>query len=209
MTNINFNLKQILNESKLRNPKSMQKSEYFNYLKTRSKLALFYRNYFLYPKLCLYLKGRVLDVGCGIGDFVKFRKNTIGIDINTEMVEYCKMANLNVKEMEPNVIPFPDKSFEGVVLDNVLEHIKNPQDLILEIKRVLKEKNTLIVGVPGISGYKADDDHKVFYTKENLIKLFKENGFREIKTFGAPINFHLLSSYVRQYCIYSIFKSNK
>ena len=170
----------------------MQNIEYFNYLKTRSKLALFYRNYFLYPKLCSHLQGRVLDVGCGIGDFVKFRKDTIGIDINTEMVEYCKMANLNVKEMEPNVIPFPDNSFEGVVLDNVLEHIKNPQDLILEIKRVLKEKNTLIVGVPGISGYKADDDHKVFYTKENLIKLFKENGFREIKTFGAPINFQFL-----------------
>ena len=167
----------------------MQKSEYFNYLKTRSKLALFYRNYFLYPKLCLYLKGRVLDVGCGIGDFVKFRKNTIGIDINTEMVEYCKMANLNVKKMEPNVIPFSDKSFEGVVLDNVLEHIKNPQDLILEIKRVLKEKNTLIVGVPGISGYKADDDHKVFYTKENLIKLLKKMDLVKLKLLVRQLTF--------------------
>ncbi len=61
---------------------------YLAYLKNCSKLGLLYRRHWLYPRLCCYLRGRVLDVGCGIGDFVAFRPETVGVDINPVTVAW-------------------------------------------------------------------------------------------------------------------------
>lgn len=56
--------------------------QYFQYLKSRSFLGNIYRKYYLYPKLGRYLKCWLLDIGCGIGDILVFRSNSVGVDIN-------------------------------------------------------------------------------------------------------------------------------
>ena len=66
--------------------------EYFEYLKGRSRLGNVYRKYLLYPALCRRLEGRTLDVGCGIGDMLVHRGNTVGVDVNPRTVEFCKVA---------------------------------------------------------------------------------------------------------------------
>ena len=47
---------------------------YFDWLMTRSLKGYFYRRIFLYPKLKRLLMYPAADVGCGIGDFLKFCK---------------------------------------------------------------------------------------------------------------------------------------
>ena len=64
--------------------------QYHEWLVTRSWSGLLYRKLYLYPKVWTKVKGRVLDVGCGIGDFVRLTKNAVGIDINPFNVEFCK-----------------------------------------------------------------------------------------------------------------------
>ena len=68
---------------------SISHQEYFKYLSKRSILGVLYRRYRLYPMLCRYLKGNVLDYGCGIGDFLKYHENSIGIDITIGMFKRC------------------------------------------------------------------------------------------------------------------------
>ena len=70
--------------------------EYFEYLNQRSSLGLIYRKNFLYPRLAREMQGKVLDVGCGIGDFLEFYKNAKGTDINIKNVEYCSKIGLEV-----------------------------------------------------------------------------------------------------------------
>ena len=41
--------------------------QYYHYLRQRSRLGLWYRRYWLYPRLNKHLRGQTLDVGCGIG----------------------------------------------------------------------------------------------------------------------------------------------
>ena len=67
----------------------ISKKKYFEYLKDRSILGFFYRNFFLYPKLNKLLDAQTLDIGCGVGDFLKFRPNTIGVDINKNCIDWC------------------------------------------------------------------------------------------------------------------------
>ena len=116
----------------------MNHNDYFNYLKTRSNFGFLYRKYFLYPILDFFLKKPCLDVGCGLGDFLKMSKKCKdGLEINNYLIEYCKKNNLKVDKIENEKFPTEDNSFSSVILDNVLEHISEPKSLLKEIERVL------------------------------------------------------------------------
>ena len=183
---------------------------YFEYLKKRSFLGGIYRRYVLYPRLNCHLKGKVLDIGCGIGDMLSYRKNTVGLDVNPLNVAFCKNRKLNAFIMKPNIIPFNDKTFDSVLLDNVLEHIESPSLLFKEIRRVLKPDGLLLIGVPGEKGYRSDDDHKIFYDKKKLQILAKKNQFNVTQFFYTPLmKSKFLSQHVRQYCIYSLWSLQK
>ena len=182
--------------------------EYFRYLASRSRLGLLYRNCWLYPRICSHLTGRVLDVGCGIGDFLRFRKQTTGTDINPDTVQYCKSRGLDVVLMNVDRLPFQSERFDGVLLDNVLEHIGVPKLLLEEVYRVLKPTGTLMVGVPGRAGYLRDHDHKVFYSYDELVTTLLAHGFICNTVFFMPIESTVLDRLLPQYCLYATFTRN-
>uniref|UniRef100_UPI004047A7E1 class I SAM-dependent methyltransferase n=1 Tax=Algoriphagus sp. TaxID=1872435 RepID=UPI004047A7E1 len=180
---------------------------YFEYLKNRSRISFFYRKHILYPKLSRFLSGSTLDIGCGIGDFLSFRPYSVGVDIDPAAVEWCNNLGLNAKQMEVDVLPFADQSFKSIILDNVLEHLANPNPLLKEISRVIEKNGVVIIGVPGIKGYASDSDHKKYYDETILTDLMNNFGFSKVSTFGMPVSFQLLSNLLRQYCLYGIYKS--
>jgi SAM-dependent methyltransferase len=107
--------------------------------------------------------------------------------------------------MPPNVLPFRTHSFDSGILDNVLEHIVDPHCLLAEIRRVLKPRGIVLVGVPGERGYAWDLDHKVFYDAASLVSTMEICGFTHRRTFHVPFRSSTLSRLVRQYCIYATF----
>lgn len=178
---------------------------YFDYLRQRSRLGWLYRRYWLYPRLCRRLHGRVLDVGCGIGDLLRFRPDTLGVDINPMAVEWCRLQGYEARLMEPDLLPFGDAEFEGVVLDNVLEHLSEPKPVLAEIRRVLSVSGTLIVGVPGRRGYASDPDHKIFYDGDALVATLGEAGFAVSKLLHMPMKSAWMDQNMPQFCIYGVF----
>ena len=179
--------------------------EYFSYLKQRSTLGYLYRNYWLYPKLFRHLRGRVLDVGCGIGDLLRYRKDTIGVDVNPEAVKYCQSQGLDAYLMKADKLPFDSGTFDSIILDNVLEHIEDPAILLREIERVLVVDGCVVFGVPGSKGFASDADHKVFYSKNKLIKVLANSGFVADVIFSMPFSWKYLDKTISQYCIYGVF----
>jgi len=179
---------------------------YYKYLKSRSRLGNIYRKYFLYPKITKYLKGKILDIGCGIGDYLMYNNKAFGVDINKHTVNYCKEKGFDVKLMKNNQIPYTNNSFDSIIMDNVMEHIESPIPLLKESKRILKKGGYLLIGVPGIKGYKYDPDHKIFYNETNLIALIESNGFISKETFYTPFKSQFLNNKIRQYCLYFKFE---
>lgn len=181
-------------------------NEYFAYLKTRSNRGRSYRKYWLYPTLVRYLKGSTLDIGCGLGDMLTYRAQTIGADINPHAVDYCRAHGLDAHLMQPDRLPFQNKYFDSVLLDNVLEHLENPNQLLGEIGRVLREKGTLLIGLPGKQGWLRDPDHKVNYDEQSLNLCLSNAGFNCQKIFYMPLwRSSFLSKKMRMYCIYACF----
>lgn len=108
--------------------------------------------------------------------------------------------------MEADHLPFDDASFDGVALDNVLEHLSDPSKLLSEIRRVLTPGGHVLVGVPGTFGYTCDADHKIFYDESSLKRVMEDSGLRQITVFHMPIKWIWLDAKLPQYCLYGVFE---
>jgi SAM-dependent methyltransferase len=183
-----------------------QHDDYFSYMVQRSLAGDLYRRFFLYPRLARRLPGFTLDLGCGLGDFLRFRPRTIGVDINPRAVAFCRDRGLDARPMQPDRLPLEDASFDSILLDNVLEHIAEPMPILAEIRRTLKPGGRLLVGVPGLRGWDSDADHKVFYDETLLVETLSAFGFTAIETFYSPLwRSPWLSRMLRQYCLFMLF----
>lgn len=182
--------------------------DYFQYLLTRTKIGLFYRENILYPKIIKRFKGKVLDYGCGIGDMLSFFNGSIGVDINKHCVDYCRSQQLDAFVLgQGGEIPFPDNSFDSVLMDNVLEHIEDPKPILKEIIRVLKVDGNLIIGVPGVLGYTKDPDHKIFYDRDNLNQLMSSvMGLQLEEWFYSPFWFPWATKIFSRFCVFGSFR---
>lgn len=100
-----------------------------------------------------FIKGNILDFGCGDGFFaeVVFGKGKIDIGLDLENSR-AKIAEKNrvykkVVYYDGRKIPFPNKYFSTIISNCVLEHVPNLKQIIKEIKRVLKPKGYFLTSV--------------------------------------------------------------
>ena len=180
--------------------------EYFEYLKSRSLKSILYKNFFVYPKINKCIQGKCLDLGCSIGDFLNYKKDVIGVDINKYNVDYCNSRGLEAYLMKIDKLPFDSNSFDSILLDNVLEHLNSPEKLIYEISRVIKKSGNFVIGVPGKKGFDHDLDHKVFYDEIHLEKFISKFQFKLESYFYTPLKSEYLNLNSRHYCVWAHFK---
>ena len=154
--------------------------QYFEYLKGISWKGKLYRQKFIYPFLMKHSKGSVLDLGCGIGEFLHFA-NCTGTDINADCVNFCLERGLDAHLMQEDKLPFSHGTYNTIILDNVLEHILEPTKILNECHRVLSDQGLLIIGVPGVKGFKSDKDHKCFYNTELLYNTLLKATFSQYR----------------------------
>ncbi|MBI5300720.1 MAG: class I SAM-dependent methyltransferase [Chloroflexi bacterium] len=74
-----------------------------------------------------------------------------------------------------HAIPFPDQTFNAVLLPEVLEHIWNDFDALREARRVLKDDGRLVVTIPFYSD--APEYHVRVHSGKTILRLLQANGF--------------------------------
>ena len=101
---------------------------------------------------------RVLDVGCGNGDLMKFlqenkTEDIRGLEISKEKVQNCLSKGLTVIEgnAESDLKQFPKSSFDYVILSQTLQAFLNPELVINELLKVGKK---VIVTIPNFGYWK-------------------------------------------------------
>ena len=97
-------------------------------------------------------KGKILDVGCAVGQFLLAAKNSgweaIGLELNKKGYKYCESLDFEVvnKPLTDNL--FPPETFDAVSMWEVLEHVPYPREIIKCIYKILKPNGVLLIVVP-------------------------------------------------------------
>jgi ubiquinone/menaquinone biosynthesis C-methylase UbiE len=99
-------------------------------------------------------RARILDAGCGRGDWVNFLYqqgiDAVGLDFSEEMIEFNSahhQGSFHFGHLQS--IPFPAENFDGIISWGVIEHDEaGPEKAIAEFYRVLKPHGYLFVTVP-------------------------------------------------------------
>jgi len=95
---------------------------------------------------------KVLDIGCNDGKMRDFLKNPVyyGVDINKNQISELNDKGIKAKQadLNKNELPFKNEKFDFVLLLDILEHVVNPQKLLLDAKKRLKEDGKIIVSLP-------------------------------------------------------------
>ena len=102
------------------------------------------------------LKGKILDIGAGTGDFLLGCKNQnwdiLGIEPNDKAKGIALGKGIKfgdtIEKLESN-------SFDVITMWHVLEHVSDVEHQIAELKRLLKPSGTIIIAVPNFKSYDA------------------------------------------------------
>ena len=138
-------------------------------------------------------RGRLLDVGCGMGIMLsRFRKlgwDTYGVDVSTYATEYARdQLGLKVFTGMVDRLVLPDSYFDLVTMVLTIEHIPDPRGTLAALHRLMKPGAIIIVATHDIGGlwprtvkerwrHLNIPEHLYFFSKSTLKGMLEDTGF--------------------------------
>ena len=168
-----------------------------------------------------------LDIGCGEGWALNFFKQKGWVVLGLDYSSFgCEKFNPNCMEnlISGNVYDGINKliaegrKFDVVWVDNVLEHVINPEAIIQDFKKIINPNGILVIEVPNDFSIVQNHafakgnidkqywvvipDHLSYFSKESLENLLNGNGWQSITCLADyPIDWNLLnpnSNYIQK-----------
>lgn len=174
----------------------------------------------------------ILEIGCGNGYYLSLL-NRLGIKLNLIGIDNDKSALFDAKRFisddrvklifsNAEKLPFKDKTFDKIVISEVIEHVKNEQVVLHEAFRVLKKSGILALTTCNIdypflwdpvnwilqhtfkihikSGFWAGiwNQHLRLYKKKDVEKMVEEADFNvhlseNLTSWCLPFNHYLIN----------------
>lgn len=156
-------------------------------------------NQWMYQTIAPHCKGRILEIGSGIGNissfFIRDNKEIVLSDLRDN---YCDILKRKFKNPVLKIdLAHPDfetvyaslvGTFDTVFALNVVEHIEDDTLAIANCKKLLKDGGVLIILVPAYqslyNGFDVELEHFRRYTQKTLYALIKKNNFNIKKLFS-------------------------
>jgi SAM-dependent methyltransferase len=164
---------------------------------------------------------RLLDIGSGAGVGASLIAKTASID-HVVCIDLSVPALTEVRKRgfspliasaEGHKLPFPDKTFDVVMIDEVIEHLVDTDSIMEEIHRVLTDQGQLLISTPNLASWfnriallfgiqpafsevsfkkvygrpgSGIVGHLRLFTRRALKAFVEDNGFHNLKIVGVP-----------------------
>lgn len=134
--------------------------------------------------------GRVLDIGCGSGRFLRALRGSgwdvAGLELNDDTATSAR--KVHGLQVETSLDVFEDSSFDFICITHVLEHVRDPRHMLRECVRLLKSGGIIAIAVPNIDSWQAQltqqnwfhldlPRHLWHFSETWLLSAVKELGF--------------------------------
>ena len=134
---------------------------------------------------------KVLDIGTAGGAFLeaasKYGYEAYGMEPSADLVRRGKSRGLNIEQGTIEHHCFELKSFDMVCLWDVIEHLPNPREALVEAKKLLKPDGILLINYPDIGTWQAKIAGKRFwwilsvhlhhFTRKSISEICNKTGF--------------------------------
>jgi len=136
---------------------------------------------------------RVLDVGCGLGEALGYHRargcEAHGVEADRNIARVAERHGLDIKVGLFDAANYEPASFDVVTLDQVIEHMPDPQAVLQGVHRVLKTNGMLVLSTPNANGWGARvfgqrwihwhaPYHLQFFSAQSLSHTAAQAGFR-------------------------------
>lgn len=128
---------------------------------------------------------KLLDIGAGRGDLL--RVITSELDVSPYACDYhvelFRMESVPLEKVNLNtdVLPYADDTFDIVTCSEVIEHLENFRALLREARRVLKKDGLLVVTTPNVLNMKS----RIRYLVSGFFNLFGPLPVRNEKLYST------------------------
>ena len=134
---------------------------------------------------------RVLDIGCGAGYLGRSLKDNgvsyvAGVELNPTAAASRGFLDLIVEgDVELIGLPFEKESFDCIIFDDIIEHLRDPVSVLTRSRKYLKPDRVIICSIPNVRHYKIiwglllgkwkyqeegllDKTHRYFFTRKSI-----------------------------------------
>lgn len=141
---------------------------------------------------------KVLDIGCGNGNFLQYVQqkgnyDIYGIELPGKAAKRAtQIPNIKLKEGQLETDDFPANYFDAITLFHVFEHLSKPQETLHTIRKILKPGGICIISFPNIDSWQSrwfkgkwlhldPPRHLFFFKPEDFVALMNDLGFSLLK----------------------------
>lgn len=162
-------------------------------------------------------KGKALDVGASLGYFVDELSfagfSAEGLEPSADAIKLARSRGLRMHKGYLGTKKLPSNSYDVIVLNHTLEHIKDPIQAIKDIYKLLRPNGIVCIESPNFASIEAmisqsrwrylyPTEHYSQFTPQSLKTLLIQNGFtvESTRTYAAGFDFASLFAELRR-CI--------
>ena len=154
-----------------------------------------------------------LELGCGSQPLITNFKNCDITLSDIHISNELRIYKHHEGDIENTVKIIKDK-YDLIVFDQVIEHLSNPQEFLINVKNLLKDDGVIYFETPNYDGYEAKlflhsgiwgglhaPRHFNIYNQKSIHSLIRNAGLRDIAS-GSLLNPYLLNQTLRNFLIY-------